>query len=70
MGGISDLLAQKGIAWLKEEWEQAKDRNKDEKWPYRLHHWCGTPDIMNRLLDTRKKDRKSYQRGEKKSIWD
>ena len=70
MSEIVDFLASKGIEWLKGGWEPAKERTKDEKWPPRPYHWCGTPDIMNRLFDHRKKEGEANQRGEKKPFWD
>lgn len=51
MSEISDFLARKGKEWLKEEWERSKEKARDEEWPPRYHHWCGTPDIMKKIFE-------------------
>ena len=51
MSEISDFLARKGQEWLKEEWERSKEKARDEEWPPRYHHWCGTPDIMKKIFE-------------------
>lgn len=51
MSEISDFLARKGQEWLKEEWERSKEKARDEEWPTRYHHWCGTPDIMKKIFE-------------------